>query len=524
MDHSFKRILEFTDLEGDHIGDLCQQYYHRKKSANEWILLQYKSGTARDLDNNFDPLDFGFNVKTIKVAEKLFVDESCKQKETSISLASEQETELGVNYSFPQSKLTLSQTINRIIHGPEEIFGMDDCKLVLGIVSSTYNEPSTIYSWYLNDELIKSGGSYWEPSKNIKEMSKNIPKTNAISERDMAILDNLLKAKPAAKSSTLETVLMWTRNKPSKWLCNLPVSERHAALESAQKLAPQYIDSIQNRQKEMIPDLTKYRFYAAKLHSDEVGCGLPASKERLKRNKIDIAELEHFIDFIISSDVVKYCLFGMKTMKLTTGEIVALPNLIRSLAPSSLINQCIQFCDSENVGHLGRSTMYKILNDCSASVHIQRENAVLDHCQVFALIDSEKCFSQSCNTQHKHSCEQCIDLADFLAEISTLTQNGTWDNKDSIVFQVENAVEAIKDWKSHAMLELGIKKATTCRAVLLIFRRKLYGAQCDIFRTMIRTVSVIAAATTAITGFQKHGIPVSIKLFNDRYSLNYLKL
>ncbi|XP_071162572.1 uncharacterized protein [Mytilus edulis] len=261
-----------------------------------------------------------------------------------------------------------------------------------------------------------------------------------------------------------------------------------------------------NEVREMIPDLTKYRFYAAKLHSDKVGCGLPVSKGRLTRNKIDIADLEHFIDFIISSDVVKDLPFGMKTMKLTTGEIVAVPNLIRSLAPSSLINQFIQFCDSENVGHLGRSTMYKILNDCAASVrkcvegldyyiaeggkafqdletiieklcissekkkelkskllngkryiksdfkvHIQRENAVPDHCQMFALSDSEKCFSQSCNTQHKHSCEQCIDLADFLAEISTLTQNGTWDNKDSIVFQVENAVEAIKDWKSHAM-------------------------------------------------------------------------
>ncbi|CAC5417479.1 unnamed protein product [Mytilus coruscus] len=258
--------------------------------------------------------------------------------------------------------------------------------------------------------------------------------------------------------------------------------------------------------REMIPDLTKYRFYAAKQHSDEVGCGLPVSRERLTRNKIDIAELEHFIDFIISSDVVKDLPFGMKTMKLTSGEIVNVPNLIRSLAPSSLVNQYIQFCDSENVGHLGRSTMYKILNDCAASVrrcvegldyyvaeggkafpdletiteklcassekkkelkskllngkryiksdfkvHIQNENAVPDHCQMFALSDSEKCFSQSCNTQHKHSCEQCIDLADFLAEISTLTQNGTWDNKDSIVFQVENAVEAIKDWKSHAM-------------------------------------------------------------------------
>ncbi|XP_052098399.1 uncharacterized protein LOC127733128 isoform X1 [Mytilus californianus] len=258
--------------------------------------------------------------------------------------------------------------------------------------------------------------------------------------------------------------------------------------------------------REMIPDLTKYRFYAAKQHSDKVGCGLPVSREKLTRNKIDIAELEHFIDFIISSDVVKDLPFGMKTMKLTSGEIVNVPNLISSLAPSSLVNQYIQFCDSENVGHLGRSTMYKILNDCAASVrkcvegldyyvaeggkafqdleiiigklsassekkkelkskllngkryiksdfkvHIQKENAVPDHCQMFALNDSEKCFSQKCYTQHKHSCVQCIDLADLLAEISTLTQDGTWDNKDSIVFQVENAVEAIKDWKSHAM-------------------------------------------------------------------------
>ncbi|CAG2244475.1 unnamed protein product [Mytilus edulis] len=37
---------------------------------------------------------------------------------------------------------------------------MDDGQLVLGIVSSTHNELSKIYSWYLNDELIKSGPNY----------------------------------------------------------------------------------------------------------------------------------------------------------------------------------------------------------------------------------------------------------------------------------------------------------------------------------------------------------------------------
>ncbi|XP_076106707.1 uncharacterized protein LOC143075235 [Mytilus galloprovincialis] len=193
-----------------------------------------------------------------------------------------------------------------------------------------------------------------------------------------------------------------------------------------------------NEVREMIPDLTKYRFYAAKLHSDEVGCGIPVSKERLTRNKIDIAELEHFIDFIISSDVVKDLPFGMKTMKLTTGEIVAVPNLIRSLAPSSLINQFIQFCDSENVGHLGRSTMYKILNDCAASVRKCVEG--LD----YYIAEGGKAFQDLETIIEK----LCI-FSEKKKELKSKLLNGKRYIKSD--FKVENAVEAIKDWKSHAM-------------------------------------------------------------------------
>ncbi|CAC5416045.1 unnamed protein product [Mytilus coruscus] len=80
-------------------------------------------------------------------------------------------------------------------------------------------------------------------------MSKNVPKTNAISERDMAILDNLFIIKGQACSQILHSRNCAYVDK--KWLCNLPVSERHATLESAQKLAPQYIEIIQNRQKDV---------------------------------------------------------------------------------------------------------------------------------------------------------------------------------------------------------------------------------------------------------------------------------
>ncbi|CAC5375179.1 unnamed protein product [Mytilus coruscus] len=251
------------------------------------------------------------------------------------------------------------------------------------------------------------------------------------SEASVCMMDNLcFSAHKPEKSSTLDEtalILKDTYNTAETWTLRrqiLSVLSRNYSFDEI---------------REMIPDLTKYRFYAAKQHSDEVGCGLPVSRERLTRNKIDIAELEHFIDFIISSDVVKDLPFGMKTMKLTSGEIVNVPNLIRSLAPSSLVNQYIQFCDSENVGHLGRSTMYKILNDCAASVRRCVEG--LD----YYVAEGGKAFQDLETIIEKTLCIQ------LLAEISTLTQNGTWDNKDSIVFQVENAVEAIKDWKSHAM-------------------------------------------------------------------------
>ncbi|XP_052098404.1 uncharacterized protein LOC127733128 isoform X2 [Mytilus californianus] len=190
--------------------------------------------------------------------------------------------------------------------------------------------------------------------------------------------------------------------------------------------------------REMIPDLTKYRFYAAKQHSDKVGCGLPVSREKLTRNKIDIAELEHFIDFIISSDVVKDLPFGMKTMKLTSGEIVNVPNLISSLAPSSLVNQYIQFCDSENVGHLGRSTMYKILNDCAASVRKCVEG--LD----YYVAEGGKAFQDLEIIIGKLSAS-----SEKKKELKSKLLNGKRYIKSD--FKVENAVEAIKDWKSHAM-------------------------------------------------------------------------
>ncbi|CAC5416053.1 unnamed protein product [Mytilus coruscus] len=145
-------------------------------------------------------------------------------------------------------------------------------------------------------------------------MSKNVPKTNAISERDMAILDNLLKAKPAAKSSTLETVLMWTRNKPSKWLCNLPVSERHAAFESAQKLAPQYIEIIQNRQKSVETQIANK--LAEKSEQTKMTNKLSVSREIVKFGGVwDKSQMEQQINTLEAKQLREALLVQIKFHK-----------------------------------------------------------------------------------------------------------------------------------------------------------------------------------------------------------------
>lgn len=79
------------------------------------------------------------------------------------------------------------------------------------------------------------------------------------------------------------------------------------------------------------------------------------------------------MDFITSSDILKDIPFGEKTLKLSSGEVIHIPNVVRCMAPPSHIDQYQQLCESEEFHPLGTSTLYKILNECSASVRKSME-------------------------------------------------------------------------------------------------------------------------------------------------------
>ena len=77
------------------------------------------------------------------------------------------------------------------------------------------------------------GGKYFAPSNSLLHSSKNVPTTNTVSERDFAILDVLVRLKPAASCHSLETYILWCNNKPSEWLETMDAHEKTKLLDMA---------------------------------------------------------------------------------------------------------------------------------------------------------------------------------------------------------------------------------------------------------------------------------------------------
>ncbi|XP_076090297.1 uncharacterized protein LOC143062512 [Mytilus galloprovincialis] len=261
---------------------------------------------------------------------------------------------------------------------------------------------------------------------------------------------------------------------------------------------------LQDVQK-LIPGLTRYKFNQAKEHIQQFGVGEPVTTKKLSREKYTVSQLDHFIDFITSGQIVKDQPFGEKTLKMETGEVIIIPTVIRSLTPSSIISQYVALCNEENVKPLGNSTLYKILDECSAVVrksvegldnfimegckgfdeldkvikrlelpteevkclllglqkaktylksglksHISRESLVMDHCTSYALSSpSEPNYTSECNHQHTKLCEDCESVEFSLNTIKKKAEEYPWQNKEATMYMVDESIIAIRRWKSH---------------------------------------------------------------------------
>ncbi|ELT89447.1 hypothetical protein CAPTEDRAFT_212803 [Capitella teleta] len=92
-------------------------------------------------------------------------------------------------------------------------------------------------------------GKYWNPSKELIENTKSVHKTNVMGEREMVVLNNLLRCKPGISAHNLETTLMWWQNKPASYLEDLTKPQREKLHMEARKKIPQMKCAISQHRK-----------------------------------------------------------------------------------------------------------------------------------------------------------------------------------------------------------------------------------------------------------------------------------
>ena len=86
------------------------------------------------------------------------------------------------------------------------------------------------------------------------------------------------------------------------------------------------------------------------------------------RIRMDLSQLDHFLSFITSPHLVQDFPFGQKHLKLSSGELIEVPNVICQMLPQRVVQQYKQYCMESNFKPFSESTMLRVLSECSASV------------------------------------------------------------------------------------------------------------------------------------------------------------
>ena len=119
-----------------------------------------------------------------------------------------------------------------------------------------------------------------------------------------------------------------------------------------------------------IPGLTHYRYTIANLHRMQYGRGIPVPEHvrHVPRLKIDRKQLDHFLAYITSPHLIQDLPFGEKSLTLSSGRVISVPNVIRTMTPQRIAKQYIEYCSETGFEPFSEQTMLRILSKCSASV------------------------------------------------------------------------------------------------------------------------------------------------------------
>jgi len=111
----------------------------------------------------------------------------------------------------------------------------------------------------------------------------------------------------------------------------------------------------------LIFKLTKWRIDEARKHAFVNSPGRVIEPSTLQRCRLNPTKVDHFLDFIASPSFLQDVAYGTKNIKLSSGERIEIPNVVRTVIASRLIQLYHSYCSETSFTPLGRSTLFNIL-------------------------------------------------------------------------------------------------------------------------------------------------------------------
>ena len=77
--------------------------------------------------------------------------------------------------------------------------------------------------------------------------------------------------------------------------------------------------------------------------------------------RLDPAKVDHFLDFISSPSFLQDVAYGTRNLKLSTGEKIEIPSVVRPVISSRLVQLYLKYCAESAFEPLRRSTLFSII-------------------------------------------------------------------------------------------------------------------------------------------------------------------
>ncbi|XP_063416575.1 uncharacterized protein LOC134698600 [Mytilus trossulus] len=116
-----------------------------------------------------------------------------------------------------------------------------------------------------------------------------------------------------------------------------------------------------------IQGLTIYKIDAARKYAATHGPGQYVTPPKITRIRLPKQKIHHFIEFISSPCYLQIVGFGSRHLKLSSGLVVKVPKVIRTMIASRLINAYTNYCKENSIIPPCRATQFKIIKACAAS-------------------------------------------------------------------------------------------------------------------------------------------------------------